>query len=199
MALIIPFDGYSPEIDPTAWVAPNATLIGRVRVLANASVWYGCVLRGDMDDIVLGEGSNLQDNSVIHTDKGVPTTIGAGVGIGHGAIIHGTTIEDGSLIGMGATLLNRSIVRAGGFVAAGALVLEGQEIPSGMLAAGVPGRMEYWKVNAVANRALRTTRSVSWKSSSVSPGNPTMMSVLIAAFGIFARTRSRIPRNFSER
>lgn len=141
MALIIPFDGYSPEIDPTAWVAPNATLIGRVRIEANASVWYGCVLRGDLDQIVLGEGSNLQDNCVIHVDAGTPTTVGAGVGIGHGAIIHGTTIEDGCLIGMGATLLNRSLVRAGAFVAAGALVLEGQEIPAGMLAAGVPAKV----------------------------------------------------------
>lgn len=141
MALLIPFDGHLPEIHPTAWIAPNATLIGRVRVLANASVWYGCVLRADMDSIVLGEGSNLQDNSVVHVDDGTPTTIGAGVGIGHGAIIHGTTIEDGCLIGMGATLLNRSIIRAGAFVAAGALVLEGQEIPAGMLAAGVPAKV----------------------------------------------------------
>jgi carbonic anhydrase/acetyltransferase-like protein (isoleucine patch superfamily) len=141
MALIIPFDGHTPDIHPTAWVAPNATLIGRVQIEANASVWYGCVLRGDMDRIVLGEGSNLQDNSVVHTDKGVPTTIGAGVGIGHAAIIHGSTIEDGCLIGMGATLLNNSIVRAGAFVAARALVLEGQEIPAGMLAAGLPAKV----------------------------------------------------------
>lgn len=141
MALLIPFNGYSPEIHETAWVAPNATLIGRVRIEAGASVWYGCVLRGDIAEIVLGEGSNLQDNSVIHVDAGKPTTIGAGVGIGHGAIIHGTTIEDGCLIGMGATLLNQSIIRSGAFVAAGALVLEGQEIPSGMLAAGVPAKV----------------------------------------------------------
>lgn len=163
MALIIPFDGYSPEIDPTAWIAPNATLIGRVRVLANASVWYGCVLRADMDEIVLGEGSNIQDNSVVHVDAGKPTTIGSGVGIGHGAIIHGTTIEDGCLIGMGATLLNLSVVREGAFVAAGALVLEGQEIPAGMLAAGVPAKVrgeldaagrERVRINAVQYQEL---------------------------------------------
>ncbi len=141
MALLLPFDGHSPEIDPSAWIAPNATLIGRVRVLADASVWYGCVLRGDIDDIVLGKGSNLQDNSTVHTDEGVPTTIGTGVGIGHGAIIHGTTIEDGCLIGMGATLLNGSIIRTGALVAAGALVREGQEIPAGMMAAGVPAKV----------------------------------------------------------
>ncbi|MDP9028668.1 MAG: gamma carbonic anhydrase family protein [Actinomycetota bacterium] len=163
MALLLPFDGHVPEVHPTAWVAPNATLIGRVRIEANASVWYGCVLRGDMDAIVLGEGSNLQDNSTVHTDAGVPTTIGAGVGIGHGAIVHGSTIEDGCLIGMGATLLNRSLVRAGAFVAAGALVLEGQEIPSGMLAAGVPAKVrgeldevgrERVRVNAVQYQEL---------------------------------------------
>ena len=141
MPLLLPFDGHSPEIHPSAWVAPNATLIGRVRVLAHASVFYGAVLRGDLADIVLGEGSNLQDNSTVHVDAGIPATIGAGVGIGHGAIIHGTTIEDGCLIGMGATLLNRSVIRTGAFVAAGALVLEGQEIPSGMLAAGVPAKV----------------------------------------------------------
>ncbi|CAN5503319.1 gamma carbonic anhydrase family protein [soil metagenome] len=141
MALLLPFDGHVPEVHPTAWVAPNATIIGRVRIEANASVWYGCVLRGDMDEIVLGEGSNLQDNCVVHVDAGTPATIGAGVGIGHGAIIHGTTVEDGCLIGMGATLLNRSVVRSGALVAAGALVLEGQEIPSGMLAAGVPAKV----------------------------------------------------------
>jgi carbonic anhydrase/acetyltransferase-like protein (isoleucine patch superfamily) len=104
-------------------------------------VFYGAVLRGDLADIVLGEGSNLQDNSTVHVDAGIPVTIGAGVGIGHGAIIHGTTIEDGCLIGMGATLLNRSVIRTGAFVAAGALVLEGQEIPAGMLAAGVPAKV----------------------------------------------------------
>ena len=163
MALLLPFDGHFPEIHPTAWVAPNATLIGRVRVLAHASVFYGAVLRGDLADIVLGEGSNLQDNSTIHVDAGVPATIGAGVGIGHGAIIHGTTIEDGCLIGMGAILLNHSVIRAGAFIAAGALVLEGQEIPAGMLAAGVPAKVraaldeagaERVRLNAIQYREL---------------------------------------------
>ncbi len=141
MALLLPFEGHVPQIHPTAWVAPNATLIGRVSIEAYASVWYGCVLRGDMDAILLGEGSNLQDNSTVHADPGIPTTVGAGVGIGHGAIIHGAIIEDGCLIGMSAVLLNRSIIRAGALVAAGALVLEGQEIPSRMMAAGVPAKV----------------------------------------------------------
>jgi len=138
MPLILPFDGIVPEIDPTAWIAPNATLIGRVRIGPRASVFYGTVLRGDLDGIELGAGSNLQDNCVVHTDTGVPARIGAGVGVGHGAIVHGAIVEDGSLIGMGARLLNGSVVRSGALVAAGALVREGQEIPAGMLAAGVP-------------------------------------------------------------
>lgn len=140
MATVLPFDGHTPDIDPTAWVAPTATIVGRVRIGPRASVFYGAVLRGDMDEITVGEGSNIQDNCVVHTDEGVPTHIGAGVGVGHGAIVHGATVEDGCLIGMGATLLNNAVVRAGAFVAAGALVREGQEVAAGHLVAGVPGK-----------------------------------------------------------
>lgn len=141
MATVLPFDGHEPQIDPTAWIAPTATVIGRVRIGPQASVFYGAVLRGDMDEIVVGAGSNIQDNCVVHTDEGVPTNIGAGVGVGHGAIVHGSTVEDGCLVGMGATLLNGSVVRAGAFVAAGTLVREGQEIPAGSLAVGVPAKV----------------------------------------------------------
>ncbi|MFD6136399.1 gamma carbonic anhydrase family protein [Isoptericola sp. NPDC056618] len=140
MATVLPFDGHTPDIHPTAWVAPTATIVGNVHIGARASVFYGAVLRGDMDAIVLGEGSNIQDNCVVHTDTGVPATIGAGVGVGHGAIVHGATVGDGSLIGMGATLLNNAVVGEGAFVAAGALVREGQEIPAGHLAVGVPAK-----------------------------------------------------------
>jgi carbonic anhydrase/acetyltransferase-like protein (isoleucine patch superfamily) len=140
MATVLPFDGHTPDIHPTAWIAPTATIVGNVRIGARASVFYGAVLRGDMDAIELGEGSNVQDNCVVHTDTGVPATIGAGVGVGHGAIIHGATVGDGSLIGMGATLLNDAVVGKGAFVAAGALVREGQEIPAGHLAVGVPAK-----------------------------------------------------------
>ncbi len=141
MATVLPFDGHEPQIDPTAWIAPTATIIGRVRIGPRASVFYGAVLRGDMDEIVVGEGSNIQDNCVVHTDEGIPTHIGVSVGVGHGAIVHGATVEDGCLIGMGATLLNGSVVRAGAFVAAGTLVREGQEIPAGSLAIGVPAKV----------------------------------------------------------
>jgi len=140
MALIVEFEGKVPRIDPSAWVAPNATLVGDVTVGPGASVWYGAVLRGDMDRIVLGAGSNLQDNSVVHTDWGKPALIGENVGIGHAAIIHGARIGDGCLIGMGARLLNNAVIGDGAFVAAGALVLEGQEIPAGHLAMGVPAK-----------------------------------------------------------
>lgn len=148
---IYAFDGHEPDIHPTAWIAPTATLIGRVRIEADASVFYGAVLRGDLDEIVLGAGSNLQDNCVVHTDVGVPARIGAGVGVGHGAIVHGATVGDGSLIGMGAVLLNRSVIGAGTLVAAGAVVLEGQELPAASIAAGVPAKVR----GGITDAALR--------------------------------------------
>lgn len=140
MAVIIPFEGKTPVIDPTAWVAPTATLIGDVHIGPGASVWFGVVMRADMDRIELGAGSNLQDNVVVHTDSGIPTVIGENVGVGHLALLHGTRVGAGSLVGMGAKLLNNSVVGESGFVAAGALVLEGQEILGGHLAAGVPAK-----------------------------------------------------------
>ncbi|MDI6022822.1 gamma carbonic anhydrase family protein [Leucobacter sp. UT-8R-CII-1-4] len=140
MAVLIPFNGKTPQVHPTAWLAPNATLIGDVHIGAGASVWFGVVMRADSDRIELGAGSNLQDNVVVHTDTGIPTIIGENVGVGHLALLHGTTVGAGSLIGMGAKLLNRSVVGEGGFVAAGALVLEGQLIEAGHLAAGVPAK-----------------------------------------------------------
>ena len=141
MPLIIPIDGVSPQIDPTAWIAPNATLIGKVRIGPKASVYYGAVLRGDISEIVLGEGSNLQDNVVVHTDFKAPAIIGSYVGVGHGAIIHSAIIDDGSLIGMGATLLNNAHIGTGAFVGAGSLVREGQIIPAHHLAVGVPAKV----------------------------------------------------------
>jgi carbonic anhydrase/acetyltransferase-like protein (isoleucine patch superfamily) len=139
--LILPFKGVWPDIHESAFIAPNATIIGRVRIAARASVWYGAVIRADLDDVELGEGSNLQDNSVIHVDAGVPARIGRDVGIGHGAIIHGATVHDGALVGMGARLLNGSVTGAGALIAAGAVVLEGQEIPANAVAAGVPAKV----------------------------------------------------------
>jgi carbonic anhydrase/acetyltransferase-like protein (isoleucine patch superfamily) len=141
MAFVLPFDDVSPEIDPTAWLAPSASLIGRVRVAASASVWFGAVLRGDIDEIVLGERSNLQDNATMHTEQGFPAIVGADVSIGHGAVVHGCVVEDGCLIGMNATVLTGAVIGAQSLVAAGAVVLEGTVIPPRSLVAGVPGKV----------------------------------------------------------
>lgn len=138
---LIPFDRVLPVVDPTAFLADNATLVGRVTVAAGASIWFGAVMRGDTDDLVLGERSNLQDNAVVHADPGHPATIGAGVSIGHGAVVHGCTIEDGSLIGMNATVLNGAVIGAQTLVAAGAVVLEGTIVPPRSLVAGVPAKV----------------------------------------------------------
>jgi carbonic anhydrase/acetyltransferase-like protein (isoleucine patch superfamily) len=128
-------------VDASAFIAPNATLIGQVTIAANASVFYGSVLRGDTDSISIGAGSNVQDNVSMHTDVGLQLTVGTGVSIGHGAVVHGCVIEDDCLIGMGATILNRAVIGAGSLVAAGAVVLEDTVIPPGSLVAGVPAKV----------------------------------------------------------
>jgi carbonic anhydrase/acetyltransferase-like protein (isoleucine patch superfamily) len=135
------FGDMSPQIHPTAWVAENATLVGNIVIEANASVWYGCVLRSEFETITIGENSNVQDLTVMHTDPGIPLTVGKGVTIGHAAMIHGATLEDGCLIGLHATVLNRAVVGSQSLIAAGALVKEGQHIPPGVLAAGVPAKV----------------------------------------------------------
>ena len=139
--MIVTFDGHIPAVDATAFVAPNATLIGRVTLAADSSVFYGCVLRADTDSISIGAGSNVQDNVSMHTDVGIQLIVGAGVSIGHGAVVHGCVIENDCLIGMGATILNHAVIGAGSLVAAGAVVLEGTVIPPGSLVAGVPARV----------------------------------------------------------
>lgn len=141
MALTIPYDGVHPEVPDSAFVAPNATLIGKVTLGERSSVFYGAVLRGDMDAIIVGDDSNLQDNVTVHCDGGKPTILGDRVGVGHGAILHGCRIEDGSLIGMGAIVLNDAVVGAGSLVAAGAVVREGFVVPPGTLVAGVPAKV----------------------------------------------------------
>jgi len=141
MPLIVPFGDSTPKIDATAWVAPNATLIGSVAVGAHASVFYGAVVRGDTDSIVIGAGSNIQDNVSMHTDSGLVLTVGSRVSVGHGATLHGCTVENDSLIGMGATVLNGAVIGAGSLVAAGAVVLEYTAIPAGSLVAGVPAKV----------------------------------------------------------
>ncbi|MBZ2199306.1 gamma carbonic anhydrase family protein [Occultella gossypii] len=141
MAHLVPFDGVHPEIDPTAFVAPTATLIGDVRVGARTGVFYGAVVRGDLAPIRVGAGTNLQDNVVVHADPDFPATIGDGVTVGHGAVVHGCTVADGCLIGMSATVMNGAVIGAGSLVAAGALVLEGTQVPPHSLVAGVPAKV----------------------------------------------------------
>lgn len=139
--LVVDYHDRRPDIDPAAWVAPGCAVIGSVRLAPGASVWYGSVLRGDTEQITIGVGSNVQDGSVVHADPGFPTTVGAGVSVGHRAILHGCTVEDGALIGMGAVVLNGARIGAGSLVAAGAVVLAGTVVPPGSLVAGVPARV----------------------------------------------------------
>ncbi len=135
-------DGVSPELPPDGdcWIAPDAVLIGRVRIEKGASVWFGAVLRGDNDWITVGEDSNVQDHSVIHADPGQPVHIGRGVTIGHRVIVHSAHIGDNSLIGMGAILLNRALIGANCLVGAGALVTEDKVFEDGKLVLGTPAR-----------------------------------------------------------
>jgi carbonic anhydrase/acetyltransferase-like protein (isoleucine patch superfamily) len=140
---IYALDGVEPQFpeDGSYWVAPNAVLIGNVRLKRNASVWFGAVLRGDNDLIELGENSNIQDNSVCHTDPGQPMIIGDNVTVGHKVILHSTTVGDGSLIGMGSTLLNRSKIGSNCLVGANSLIAEGKEFADGSLIIGSPARV----------------------------------------------------------
>lgn len=138
---IISFGGSTPEIHPTAWLAPTATVIGRVSVGAGTGVFFGAILRGDSSTITVGSGSNLQDAVVVHADPDFPATIGSGVSVGHAAVLHGCTVQDDCLIGMGAIVLNGAVIGAGSMVAAGAVVLEGAQVAPGSLVAGVPAKV----------------------------------------------------------
>ena len=140
-AIILPFQDKHPLIDPSAYIAPGASIIGDVEIARDASVWFGCVLRGDDNFIRVGARSNVQDGTVIHvTYQSHPTIIGEGVIIGHGARLHGCTLEDGCLVGIGAIVLDGVIVERGAFIAAGALVTPGKRVPSGELWGGNPAR-----------------------------------------------------------
>ena len=132
-----------PQFPPQGdyWIAPNATVLGDVILLKDASVWFGVVVRGDNDPITIGERSNIQDNSVLHTDEGVPLTIGADVTVGHKAMLHGCKVGDGTLIGIGATVLNRAVIGKNCIIGAHALIPEGKVIPDRSLVVGLPGRI----------------------------------------------------------
>ena len=134
-------DRVTPEVAEDTWIAPDANLIGRVVVETGASVWFGATLRGDNEPIVVGTGTNIQENSVLHTDMGFPLTIEAGCTIGHKVMLHGCTIGENSLIGMGAIVLNGAVIGRDCLIGAGALITEGKEIPDGSLVMGAPGKV----------------------------------------------------------
>ena len=133
----------APELPENGdfWVAPDANLIGLVILQNSTSVWFGATLRGDNEAIIVGEGSNIQENCVLHTDMGCPLTIGKGCTIGHKAMLHGCTIGDGSLVGMGATILNNAVIGKNCLIGAGALITEGKIIPDGAMVLGAPGKV----------------------------------------------------------
>ncbi|WBO67719.1 gamma carbonic anhydrase family protein [Streptomyces camelliae] len=140
-ALIVGIGGREPRVDPGAFVAPTASVIGDVSLRSGASVWYGAVVRGDVERIEIGASSNVQDNCTLHADPGFPVSVGERVSIGHNAVVHGATVEDDCLIGMGATVLNGAVIGAGSLVAAQALVPQGMVVPPGSLVAGVPAKV----------------------------------------------------------
>ncbi len=139
--MIWELDGIAPDLPENGdfWIAPDANLIGRVVIGAGASVWFGCTLRGDNEAITIGAGSNVQENCVMHTDPGFPLTIGEGCTIGHKAMLHGCTLGQNVLIGMGAIVLNGARIGDDCLIGAGALITEGKEIPPGSLVLGAPG------------------------------------------------------------
>jgi carbonic anhydrase/acetyltransferase-like protein (isoleucine patch superfamily) len=140
--MIIPFDGHTPTIAQGAFIAPTAVIIGQVEIAEGASVWYGAVLRGDNGRIVLGRGSNVQDNATIHVNYNGATVIGEDVTIGHGAVLEGCVIEQGALVGINAVVLPGASVGAGSLVAAGAVVPEHMQVPPRTVVAGVPAQVK---------------------------------------------------------
>jgi len=134
-------DGIAPDIDPTAWIAPTAVILGRCRIEAHASLWFGAVLRGDNELITVGEGSNVQENCVLHTDPGYPLVIAREVTVGHLAMLHGCHVGEGSLIGIGATVMNGTRIGRRCLIGAHAFIPEAKEIPDDSLVMGSPGKV----------------------------------------------------------
>lgn len=155
----------APTLDPESWIAPNAVVIADVEMAKNSSVWWGCTVRGDTDKIIIGENSNIQDGSIIHTNRGIVVRIGKGVTVGHMVMLHGCTIGDNCLIGMGAVLLNHSVIGRDSIVAAHTLVPEGKVFPECSLIMGVPGKVvRHLTDDEVANLPASAERYVrNWR------------------------------------
>lgn len=134
-------DGVSPTLAEDAWIAPNASVIGDVHMSAGSSIWFGVVIRCDNEPVMIGENSNIQDNTVCHSDPGHPLVIGKGVTVGHNAMLHGCTVGDNSLIGIGATVLNGAVIGKNCLIGAHALITEGKVIPDGSMVMGAPGKV----------------------------------------------------------
>lgn len=130
-----------PEISADSWIAPNAIIIGKVKLEKNSSIWFNAVLRGDIEKIVIGENSNIQDGSVLHTDPGYPLTVGKGVTVGHMVMLHGCEISDDTLIGIGSTILNKAKIGKNCIIGANTLVTENKVIPDNSLVLGSPGKV----------------------------------------------------------
>jgi len=165
---LIPLGDRKPRVDPSAWIADTATVVGDVTVGAGVGIFYSAVLRADLESVSIGADSNVQDGAVLHADPGFPARIGDEVSIGHCAVLHGCTVEDGCLIGMNATVLNGAVIGAGSLVAANALVPEGTVVPPRSLVAGVPGKVrreltdaevERCRANAAVYRQLTEVHS----------------------------------------
>ena len=180
MAHFLSFDGKEPSVAPDAFVAPTAVLIGDVVVEEGASVWFGAVLRGDFDRIVVGAGSSVQDNCVVHTNEDLPTIIGSNVTVGHLSLLEGCVIEDGAIIGMGSIVLNRARVGGRAMLAAGSVVTEDGEIPPEVLAAGAPaeakkeldGSSSKWIEGAAREYQALRLRYMEWAAGSATTGSP---------------------------
>ena len=139
--MIYDFEKHTPKLDPNCWVAPNAVVIGRVELKKDSNIWFNVTLRGDVEPITVGEGSNVQDGGVIHTDPGCPATIGKNVTVGHLVMLHGCIIEDDCLIGIGSTILNKAKIGKNSIIGANALVTENKVIPERSLVLGSPGKI----------------------------------------------------------
>ena len=139
--MLIEFKGMTPKVEKAAYIAPSATICGDVVLGQDSSIWFNAVIRGEVDAIRIGDRSNVQDHAMLHADYDCPITICNGVSVGHNSIVHGATIEDDVIVGMGAQVLNGAVVGRGSFIAAGALVKEGQIIPERSLVVGIPGKI----------------------------------------------------------
>jgi carbonic anhydrase/acetyltransferase-like protein (isoleucine patch superfamily) len=152
-------DSRQPDIAPSSWIASSAQIIGDITIKSDASVWFNAVLRGDNENITLGEGSNVQDNCVLHTDMGYPLTIGKNCTIGHSAIVHGCTIGDSTLIGMGSVIMNGAVIGENCLIGANTLITEGTHIPDNSLVMGSPGKVKRALTPEDVSNVLRSALS----------------------------------------